>query len=341
MSNLGWFFYKDYFNDINWNDLKSNFNEKNIKNKIIKLIDQQIKIKESLNLGNIYFTATTTYPGLLIGSGYLHELPDIKGQAILGFDFDYTTGLPVIRGSSIKGVLRSAFEHPEYIQDILNNNSIDVEDLKQDIFENQKDIFFDAEIVKAGTKILEDDYITPHKETLKNPIPLRFIKIAPNVTFRFDFVLTDYKKDNIFISKNDKVILFAQILCDLGIGAKTNVGYGKFEDNLVERTKRILKDIEEKQKEEERQKREEERKLKEQQELEGKSNIEQIKHKIKDKTKKDTKEIYEIIGKYKLNEKEREELKKILQDKIGSKPKPKNRAAIKWAIRIYEDYLEK
>lgn len=53
-------------------------------------------------------TFTTTYPGLLIGSGYVHETLN-EGEFKLGFYFDYTTGMPCIPGSSIKGVLRSVF----------------------------------------------------------------------------------------------------------------------------------------------------------------------------------------------------------------------------------------
>ena len=349
MSNLGWLFYKDYYKDLKKEDYilmllskeEKKDKEKEIKilenrinSKVRNLIDTSANINKVEPLGNIYFQATTTYPGLLIGSGYLHEITDIKGQAILGFDFDYTTGLPIIRGSSIKGVLRSAFEHPEYIKELLNKDDIDIKALEEEIFDNG-DVFFDAVIVKADSfnKILGDDYLAPHGEDpLKNPIPLRFIKILPNVTFRFDFELKDG-----LINKEEKVILFSNILSDFGIGAKTNVGYGKFEENIVQKVKKQLQDIETKRKEEEKRKKEQEEKQKKQQELDNmKSNIEKIKYEIKDKTKNNTKDIYEIIGKYELNEKEKKELKNIIQDKIGPKPKPKNKAAIKWAIRIYE-----
>src|SRR5690606_9438219 len=50
----------------------------------------------------------TTYPGLLIGSGYQHESGG-ENEFKIGFFFDYTTGLPQIPGSSVKGVLRSSF----------------------------------------------------------------------------------------------------------------------------------------------------------------------------------------------------------------------------------------
>jgi len=234
MGNLGWKFYKEYFRDINWD----NIDEEEISAKVDDIINSSVTRADEEALGNIHFKATTTYPGLLLGSGYLHELPSIEGQAILGFDFDYTTGLPIIRGSSIKGVLRSAFKHTEYIKDILSNQDIDIEKLEKEIFENN-DIFFDATIVSGG-KILADDYLCPHGEDpLKNPTPLRFIKVAPNIDFRFDFLLSDG-----IISKEEKVVLFGQILYDLGVGAKTNVGYGKFDDKLTkDKLEQYIEDI--------------------------------------------------------------------------------------------------
>jgi CRISPR-associated protein Cmr6 len=236
--NIGWLFYKDYFNTLTDEDYqivsltkeekKHRENEvkaieEKMSKKISHITSQSFNTQKPLNLGNANFELKTTYPGLLIGSGYGHEIPDIKGQAILGFHFDYTTGLPVIPGSSLKGALRSAFEHPDYICELLEQN-IDVKKLETEIFDNS-DIFFDAIIVKGDkqNKILGDDYITPHKEATKNPIPLRFIKVLPDVTFRFSFQLSGGT-----ITAEQKQKLFKSIILDLGLGAKTNVGYGKF-----------------------------------------------------------------------------------------------------------------
>ena len=223
-ANIGWLFYKDYFKGIDYSDLKNPKNEVIINEKVKNIINQTPSIQEAEVLGSTHFTAATTYPGLLLGSGNTHELPNIKGQAILGFHFDYTSGLPVIQGSSIKGVLRSAFKQSEYIQELLNSETINIKELEAEIFDNS-DIFFDATISKASGKILGDDYITPHADELKDPKPLRFIKVMPEVTFRFDFELSDG-----VISKENKSKLFQNILEDLGLGAKTNVGYGKFEN---------------------------------------------------------------------------------------------------------------
>ena len=43
-----------------------------------------------------------------MGVGYQHET-GAMGEAKIGFYFDYTTGLPCLSGSSVKGIIRSAF----------------------------------------------------------------------------------------------------------------------------------------------------------------------------------------------------------------------------------------
>ena len=246
MSNLGWLFYKDYFKGLDYTNLESEYNSHLIKEKVQTLITQTVTFDSSEMLGNTHFKATTTYPGLILGSGNAHELPSIEGQAILGFSFDYTSGLPVIAGSSIKGVLRSAFKHIEYIQELLEDKTLDVKALETEIFDNG-DIFFDAVVVDAGTNLLGDDYLAPHgDDALKNPIPLRFIKVMPNVTFRFDFEL----KSGI-LSKIKKSELLRNILEDLGLGAKTNVGYGKFANFAKEQTEEEAR-LEAKEREKER-----------------------------------------------------------------------------------------
>ena len=223
--NIGWLFYNDYFKGLDYHQLESKTNQEIIKGKVENILKQGFSKPLYTSIADSSFELQTTYPGLLLGSGNTHELPSIEGQAILGFHFDYTSGLPEIAGSSIKGVLRSAFTYKEYIQEIVNDKTLDIEVLKKEIFENN-DVFFDAFIVKSGkeNKILGDDYITPHKEPTKDPKPLRFIKVLPDVTFRFGFNLSDG-----LLSKEKKLELFKQIILDFGLGAKTNVGYGKFQ----------------------------------------------------------------------------------------------------------------
>ena len=169
------------------------------------------------------------YPGLVTGVGITHEAL-ISGEFKLGFHFDYTYGMPVIYGSTVKGVLRSYFRE-EY------SGTLDVDEVIKDIFEGEcngvpksiydRDIFFDAIIVEASNTghFLASDSITPHnKGELKNPIPLTFLKIAPGCTILFRFKLRDS-----LITAHDKKSIFTSILLKYGIGAKTNVGYGQFQ----------------------------------------------------------------------------------------------------------------
>ncbi len=211
---------------------------------------------------------TTTYPGLVIGTGYHHQT-GVEGEFKIGFYFDYTTGLPVIPGSSVKGLLRSVFpnrenknltneyknQRTEYLREkfeelkLENGNSIDIDKLELEIFKgirdkmakkatdkyvpmSQRDIFFDAFPIQTGQDgLFADDFITPHKENpLKNPVPLKFLKVAPGVTFRFNFDLHDG-----ILSKEVKLKLFLNILLDMGVGAKTNVGYGQFDGSNIKK----------------------------------------------------------------------------------------------------------
>lgn len=55
------------------------------------------------------FELYTTYPGLTTGTGLPHGIKGEDDDFKIGSYFDYTTGLPTLPGSSVKGVLRSMF----------------------------------------------------------------------------------------------------------------------------------------------------------------------------------------------------------------------------------------
>lgn len=293
--NLGWHFYRNYFyadgNGIPLVLIKSKeYLESEATEKLFKVKNREI---EDTKYTIDYFSSQTdasklklytTYPGLLLGSGYTHEVL-AKGEFKLGFYFDHTTGLPIIPGSSIKGVLRSVFPQWQrdksttdelkkvktyWIQSLIENKTIEeiekeydsdekfkplkekIHLLELEIFEGikdnsktkttekyysiyQRDIFHDAIIVEAGKdkKIVGTDSITPHidqsgklsyeQAMLKNPTPLAFLKVLPSVGFQFNFDL----KDGLLTVKQ-KQLLFEKVLLTIGIGAKTNVGYGQF-----------------------------------------------------------------------------------------------------------------
>ncbi len=219
-----------------------------------------------VSVGNQRFTLFTTYPGLIAGVGYIHG-SKTTGDAAIGFYFDHTTGLPTIPSSSVKGVLRSLFEvdsngkkeftgeksvaairfiideyeaeqkNTELFKEFKQQLDADkLNQLKKEIFGDQDedgtDVFYDAIIDLKETNVnqfLSDDYITPHQPNfLKNPTPTQFLKVLPNVGFQFRFDLKDGK----ILTAQQKEALYKQILLTIGIGAKTNVGYGQFTNNI-------------------------------------------------------------------------------------------------------------
>ncbi|HET54729.1 MAG TPA: type III-B CRISPR module RAMP protein Cmr6 [Ignavibacteria bacterium] len=270
MRNAGFLFYKEYFKQLRFDNGKPSLNFQNDSLYNLKL---DYKFEELFSTEDS-FELTTIYPGLLIGSGYNHEIggKELEGELKLGFFFDYTTGIPCIPGSSVKGVLRVACgkDNGGYavsITEQLRSNDELNEEIKKSLKEidsqkmfstvgnqpshfinhvfngkkdndiylpyKERDIFFDSFPIKSNKhngKFLANDYITPHKhpknpklDPFTNPNPIQFLKVLPKVTFKFSFRLTDT-----CINKKIKLELFKQILLDLGVGAKTNVGYGQF-----------------------------------------------------------------------------------------------------------------
>ena len=294
-SNLGWLFYKYYFEDSDRIDLKYEENNRtrdNLANRNETILKRKFEPCDhifSLKSRHPFPLLKVCYPGLLMGSGYTHEAvfedKDDKNECLkIGFFFDYSTGMPSLPGHSVKGALRAAFPNhkdekyikakSELIVDLLKESNVDtlkcfneyLDKLKisgvaysdicfakllgEIIFEGQepygysngeflyepislykRDIFHDAYIATAGKGdlFLATDYITHHADPLKDPNPVKFLKILPEIKFQFQFDLKDS-----LISKEAKKELFLRILLDFGIGAKTNVGYGQFEDGSTD-----------------------------------------------------------------------------------------------------------
>lgn len=279
MRNLGLLFYKEYFNNLTFSRNKPILDESGINDCIVNLFNANLEPIKPIELSNSNFDLMTLYPGLLIGSGYNHEIGEHENELKLGFFFDHATGLPCIPGSSVKGILRDACEidNGNYVVSIIEELSkgerdieVETESIKQlaknFIAENKdylypispskkisnlnpspfinvvfkgigldderlpqkkRDIFFDAFPTKSFNnegKFLANDYITHHENPFKDPNPVQFLKILPQVVFRFDFLLAE----NVVMNKDLKLELFRQILLDLGACAKTNVGYGQF-----------------------------------------------------------------------------------------------------------------
>ena len=242
--NISKLFYKDYYDKINFEyalkkcDSCKPSKQENItdNNEEIKKANEKILNAELvvINLPNeispkeCRFKMKVQYPGLITGIGLIHDLKKVEKAFNLGMHFDYTYGMPIIYGSSIKGMLSSYFT--DYCPE-----KFDSRKLKEDIFDSVKpkfeqDVFFDAVILKANPncKFLETDSITPHgKDPLTNPIPITMLKIAAGTTIEFRFKLFESKISQQIITIEDKLSIFKDILRNVGIGAKTNVGYGQ------------------------------------------------------------------------------------------------------------------
>jgi len=182
------------------------------------------------------FQLVTEYPGLLIGTGYPHDLAVI-GAVKMGCHFDYATGLPTIPGSTVKGLLRSYMkDYWELVKDDLGpmpENFID------HFFVESKAVFLDAWPIQPeeSGRLFGLESITPHTvpkeygdsrsdyEGLTEPTPLQGLKVLPGVTYVFRFLLPDSVDG---ISRASLLKAFAELLVMLGAGAKTNVSFGAF-----------------------------------------------------------------------------------------------------------------
>lgn len=196
------------------------------------------------------FELKTSFPGLLVGIGNEHDIGATEALKC-GFSFDYVTGNPYIPGSELKGMLRSYFPVKDNYNSEKNEALLafvrvnlpkgvsltddEIYDLTNQIFDNN-DVFLGAYPVLSSGKniLLQSEYITPHdKSGIKNPTPLTFIKVRPNVPFKFSFILSDYKESDTqreLMSKDDKLSLFQKLISSCGIGAKTNVGFSSFQE---------------------------------------------------------------------------------------------------------------
>lgn len=253
--NLGLLYTRRYYEDVTIEiigDAKKQNEYYTSRNKNLIKQSKNVKYEVIMQPNDVdSFDLITCYPGLITGIGINHSSGH-KNEVKLGLSFDHTTGLPYIPGSSVKGLLRSVFpssrksnntDRRDFISDILNlKQKLEVSDLErlcEDIFGSDnkdkdfhkqgRDIFFDAFPVEAKSGLLDLDFITPHTSgEFSNPTPIQFMRIKEDVTFRFAFKLSTTKlSDGLEVGPSDKLELFEKILTTVGIGAKTNVGYGQ------------------------------------------------------------------------------------------------------------------
>lgn len=192
-------------------------------------------------LASHQFILQTAYPGLLIGLGNAHSAGISSEELVLGFTFDYVTGLPYIPGSTVKGVLRSFFKnHPQSAAEVLGMDLNTVNRLESEIFDGH-DVFFDAVVYDSNAygQLIGPEYITPHSCPTDNPVPISMVKVMPGVRFKFRFKLGD----STHLTAEKKQKLFADLLCMLGIGAKTNVGFGSLLPDPANGARNVKKSV--------------------------------------------------------------------------------------------------
>ncbi|MBC2695939.1 MAG: type III-B CRISPR module RAMP protein Cmr6 [Desulfobacteraceae bacterium] len=198
----------------------------------------------------------------------------------VGMVFDHTLGIPYIPASSVKGIVRFAHileliksdNYEEYKGSDKNGEYIVESDLKTlmpAIFGGDADeekegekkikklkgkvIFLDAYPAKVPD--LHVDIMNPHYGDYYNdekgeippadylaPNPIKFLAVKKGTVFTFRALVS---KDSVFLLQPVKTA-FENALKDEGLGAKTAVGYGRFEikkdqNKLTAVTKQIQK----------------------------------------------------------------------------------------------------
>lgn len=195
-------------------------------NLLQKNIERYIKLVDALD-GELLFLKNTS--SFVVGIGNAHPIEN-------GFTWHYNLGLPYLPSSSIKGLVRAWAKN-------WNNSGNSQKDLIYKLLGAEKNqdskagdiIFFDAlplEPVRLETDIMTvhySDYYT--KGTApgdwENPIPIPFLTVSPNQAFILG-ITSKNKEDN----KSLDIVAewIEKALNILGIGAKTSLGYGLFEN---------------------------------------------------------------------------------------------------------------
>lgn len=260
-----------YYESV-YNELKKNRTLEHLLDKKQKNQKQFCKIYEKAGYKIINYQAELKSP-LITGIGQTH--PNEVGMV-----FDHTMGIPYVPASSVKGIVR--FAHmleliksdniKEYKESDKDGEYIVESDLKTlipAIFGGDADeekegkkkikklkgkvIFLDA--YPAKVPYLHVDITNPHYGDYYNdekgeippadylaPNPIKFLTVKKGTVFTFRALVS---KDSVFLLQPVKTA-FENALKNEGVGAKTAVGYGRFEirkdqNKLTAATKQIQK----------------------------------------------------------------------------------------------------
>lgn len=148
----------------------------------------------------------------------------------VGLEFDPYLNVPIIPGSSLKGAVRSAWralfgDKEERAENFIFGGSNS----------SGACAFHDGYPIRTGRSgyLLYPDVLTPHylregKDVLREheaePSPVVYLTVAPETFFKFIIAMPkEFDKD---LRRKLREALFEAL--KLGIGGKTNIGYGRF-----------------------------------------------------------------------------------------------------------------
>lgn len=170
------------------------------------------------------FLASTQWR-FVTGLGMAHVLET-------GFLFDRNTGVPFISGSSIKGAARAFAKLNGLDKDLIEIFGPEGDEAKKNPSQG-KVVFFDAypaqwpslkvDIMNVHYKEYYEDKAPP--ADYLSPVPIYFLTVAPDTKFKFYLAVKGIQYKS-FLKKTEQLLKGA--LEDIGIGAKTAVGYGYF-----------------------------------------------------------------------------------------------------------------
>ena len=194
-ANLSKLYYKDYFSNMSFDDGDGDKRKIKEKNRILEgSVWVPMPKNESAKAEHCIRTVIQ-YPGLVTGVGINHEAR-IEGEFKLGVHFDYSYGMPVIYGSSVKGLMRSAF--PQSISEIQRESVVTKRNKKEKI-RNAK-----IKLIKDYLKELSIDSGTIDIDSLRDEIFEGNVKNEDGIVKPISIYNRDIFFDAVIIAANRK-----------------------------------------------------------------------------------------------------------------------------------------
>ncbi len=209
--------------------------------KIKEACQRQREMVKHLGGETIVLTNSSRF---VTGMGREHPLEN-------GFTWHHTLGVPFLPGSSLKGIVRAWYREllGDIIQDKKGNDKWKEDSKTETLFGSSEDgvgqvICLDMLPLKPPTLVTE--IMTPHYSPYyqdssgktapgdwHNPVPIPFLAVEAGTMWQVAILPRNLKHDEI----NELKKRIPDALSWLGAGAKTAVGYGRFEWNQNERDK--------------------------------------------------------------------------------------------------------